>query len=119
MKVRVIFLASLVALFLLSSPAAAGSGSSTGKVQHYGKPGKHRITGTVVLLDTSPPSFTVKGRRKTLSFTSPLPQGVETGDRVRVFYRVGEDKKVVVTRIKKLNNDIALEGEKKSQVRNR
>ncbi len=90
-------------------------------VLSYGKPGRHRLTGRMQIVDPKGGVFTVSGRRKTLRFTvdSEILSGFRTGEKVRVFYKVGDDKKVVVLRLKKVNNVNASVGKSSGSGRKR
>ncbi len=67
---------------------------------------RHRLTGTVLKVDRNEGVVHVKGRRGERSFmvTPDMASKVSLGERVRVYYLTTPDKKVVVKRIKKINN---------------
>lgn len=67
---------------------------------------RHRLTGTVLKVDRNEGVVHVKGRRGERSFmvTPDIARKVSLGERVKVYYLRTPDKKIVVKRIKKINN---------------
>lgn len=108
---------SIFTLPISSSSAKSGQvapGSSGGKELNV-EGTRHRLTGTVTMVDADGGTVMVKGRRGELTFdlNPEKAEIISPGERVRVYYVTTPDKKNVVIRVKKINNGNETEGGKR------
>jgi hypothetical protein len=112
-------------LFWFSLSPVFSSPSSGGQVSRQSAPGKvekeegkrHRLTGKVSKVDVREGIVHVKGRKGELSFRvgPETVKSISPGEKVRVYYITTPDKKMVVRRIKKINNGVETTGGEKGR----